>query len=220
MYNRKFKNILNLNPCSLTNKYDPLEEEDMSKVMTKKLSEIANVFTGVRIKRHEKGTTQTKQAIIHKSITQNSSKITPEEVKVNNEINEKYFTQENDIIYKLQGTTFGKRITNQTGLIVTHSFAIIRIKKEYNPVYVENFLNYPTIQNELKIIANESLIPQINVKTLQRLKIRIPSKEEQEKYAKITEVLDERIKTNQELIANDEEMKLSLISQMIGDNHE
>lgn len=199
---------------------NPQRRKEMSKVTTKKLGEIADVFTGVRITRYEEGTTKTKQAIIHKSITQHNTEITPEEVNVNDEINEKYFTQENDIIYKLQGTTFGKRITTQTGLIVTHSFAVIRIKKEYNPIYIENFLKYPTIQNELKIIANESLIPQINVKTLQKLKIKIPSKEEEEKYAKITEILDERIKINQELIANDEEMKLSLISQMIGDNHE
>lgn len=185
----------------------------------KKLGEIADVFTGVRLSRYEKGNTTAKQALLHKSITQNNSNIEPEIVEVNTEIDKKYLTQKDDIIFKLQGTPFGKRITTETNIIVSHSFAIIRVKENVNPTYIENFLNYPTVQYELKVLANESLIPQINTSTLKNFKINIPTTDEQSKYGEIVNLIDQRIKANEKLIANDQEMKISLITKIIGDNH-
>ncbi|MBQ6219199.1 MAG: restriction endonuclease subunit S [Methanosphaera sp.] len=191
-----------------------------NEITIKKLGEIADVITGVRLTRFEKGKTIPQQAIIHKSITDEYTEIIPEIVEANQEIDNKYLTQENDIIYKLQGTPLGKRITNETGLIVSHSFAIIRTKDAYSPTYLENFLQYPTIQKTLQIIANESMIPQINTKTLKNLKIILPNSEKQEEYAKIANLIDLRIKTNQKQIMNDKNMKISIINKIIGDNHD
>ena len=101
--------------------------------------------------------------------------------------------------------------------IVNHSFAIIRTKPEYNPTYVENFLNHPTVQNELKILANASSIATMTIKTLEKLTITLPSIDKQEKYEEIANLIDQRIKANTELIANDKEMKISLINKLIGD---
>lgn len=190
------------------------------KTTIKPLGKIADVFTGVRLSRYEKGNTKPQQALVHKSISQDNTIIIPETVEINQEIDSKYLTQENDIIFKLQGTPFGRKITTETKLIVSHSFAIIRVHKEINPTYIENFLNYPSVQNELKILASESLIPQLNIKTLSNLKITLPEIKEQEKYANITHLIDQRIKTNEELIKNDKELKLSLISKIIGDNYD
>lgn len=190
------------------------------KTSTKKLAEVADIFTGVRLSRYEKENTKPQKALVHKSITQDNPTIEPKIVQVNNQIDPKYYTKENDIVYKLQGTPFGRRITTETGLIVSHSFAIIRTKPGYNPTYIENFLNYPIVQNELKIISNESLIAHMNMKTLNNLTITTPSTEEQNKYGEIVNLIDQRIKANTALIANDQEMKISLISKLIGDNHE
>ena len=47
----------------------------------KKLVEIAEIFTGVRLKRFEKGDTTPQKALLHKSISQENSVIEPETVR-------------------------------------------------------------------------------------------------------------------------------------------
>ena len=64
------------------------------------------------------------------------------------------------------------------------------------------------------------MIPQINTKTLKNLKIILPNSEKQEEYAKIANLIDLRIKTNQKQIMNDKNMKISIINKIIGDNHD
>ena len=193
------------------------------KVQEKKLSEIAEIISGIPINRYyakeyiDESDIIKDYVIQQKAITEINTKFKRDPEDFNQKIDEKYFTRTGDILFKLQVKCFAKQITTETNAIVTHSYAIIRLKEGYDVTFIEALLNDQQIIYELERKISSTTIPKVNLTVLKNLKLPIPDYEDQIKYAKVINLINNKIKLEQKNIENDIKLRESIIYDLIGD---
>lgn len=178
----------------------------------KKLSQIAEIFTGIRTSRYKNIVEGKNTKILLNKL--NNNKIEYETLKIN-KINQKYYSQKNDIILHLSDT---KNITllKEENILIPLNYAIIRTKKEYNPHYIYQILKSRNFQYTLERISEGSSIKFIKINDLKNIKIKTLEKEKQEKYAKIMELLNKRNILNRKKIEKIEKYQNEIIQKELG----
>ena len=178
----------------------------------KKLSEIAEIFTGIRTSRYKNITEGTKTKILLNKLHNN--KIEYEELKIN-KVQPKYYSQKNDIIIHLSDTT-SITIIKEENLLIPLNYAIIRLKKGYNAEYVYQILKSTYFQNIINRISEGSSIKFIKINDLKNIKIQILKQEKQEKYAKMMQLINKRKLISEKKIEIEEKYLHELIQKELG----
>lgn len=108
-----------------------------------------------------------------------------EEFTANEEIKEENLLQKGDILIRLREPNIAVYIDKDyNDTIISSLAAIIRIKsKELNPLFLVNYLNSSYIKKQL--YSQGTFVSMLNVNFLNELEVILPSKEIQDKAAKI-----------------------------------
>lgn len=177
---------------------------------TKKLGEIADIYTGARISRYQNNTTQ--QPVIQRKYKQKKPIIKNEEVS--EDLNKKFYSKQDDIILSLHDPNLIFKL-NKKNTIIPMYYLIIRVKEEYNPTYVYYVLKNKILKKEISRLTEGSTLKIIKTNNLKEIKIPLINKEKQSKYGKIAELIEKRILLKQKAITLDENLEKSILTNLM-----
>ena len=110
-----------------------------------------------------------------------------------NSIYRNYTLKKNDIMMTIVGTIGRTALYNNENVAFQRSVAAIRINEENNTQYIRNYLESNSVANQLKNMTNSSAQGGIYLGSLEKVKLLIPEKNEQNKIAKFLSLLDTKI---------------------------
>ena len=122
-----------------------------------------------------------------------------------NKIYNNYHLKENDILMTIVGTIGRTALYKNENIAFQRSVAIIRVDNINNPNYVRNYLESSNVSNQLNNMTNSSAQGGIYLNSLAKIKLFLPSKEEQLKVSDFLTLLDKKINLQSKKI---EDLKL------------
>lgn len=158
--------------------------------MIVKLSEVVKFYSGLIVSRERADLYKKAQynALNYKSITENGnidiSKL--DKLDLNNDINDKFITKENDVILKL-AYPFKAVLIDKTeiGIVITSNFCKLICNDRILPEYLIACLNSEKIDRKLKIESKNQIISQISIKDLEKIEIEIYDMQKQKTIANL-----------------------------------
>ena len=147
--------------------------------------------------------------IIH--ILEDCRKISTEDY---NKIYNNYHLKENDILMTIVGTIGRTALYKNENVAFQRSVATIRVDNINNPNYVRNYLESSNVSNQLTNMTNSSAQGGIYLNSLAKIKLSLPSKEEQLKISHFLTLLDKKIHLQSKKIEDLKLFKKGLIHQM------
>ncbi|MBQ6813317.1 MAG: restriction endonuclease subunit S [Methanobrevibacter sp.] len=179
-----------------------------------RFDEIAEIFTGVRVKRYQKGKGLTREhAILKKTYSENSSKLDVEYEEVSDEINEKFFSRKNDIVILLAGSKVSK--IEEEGIIIPMYYAVVRVRPEYDVDFIFHLLKSDIFPRELHKIEEGTTLKIIKTTHLKSIYLPVPDLETQRNYGKLFNLMDKRINLNLELAELEKQIEKSIINEIL-----
>jgi type I restriction enzyme S subunit len=143
-------------------------------------------------------------------------------MKVSKEIDKPYERSRvkyGDILITVVGANVGRIavVTNELdGANISRSVARISIKKELaNSLFIKYYLASNGIKNLIKLNQVGGAQPVLNLKELSKIKMPLPSKNEQQKIADILCAVDEKLEVLLEKKVNYQELKQGLMQQLL-----
>lgn len=187
-----------------------------------KLSEISEISIGLPIIRYKKKDNLVKKDVIQpKSIENFYLPFNTQQEDLSENIKEKFYSKEHDILYKAPHKSFAKEITTETNLIIPNTYIIIRPNlDEVNSTFLAQYLNDPRVDYEIQRYIDSTIIPKVNITILKNLRIFLPEREIQDKYANLISSINKRIVEKRKSITLDEEIINSEFTHIIGDSYE
>lgn len=188
----------------------------------KKLKEIATIIVGLPIQRYtEAEDVEKKKLIDNKSIDDKDTEFEITEVELSAGIGDQFYSQKNDILYKVQQQSFAKQITTETGAVIPNTYIIIRADtKIVNPRFLTHYLNDPRVEYEIQRQIDSTKIMKVSTSILKELTIKLPDIEVQNNYATLINKVHERIELKNKSIECDKYLVHSLYDKVIGDMYE
>lgn len=181
----------------------------------KKLSEIAEIYNGLRITRYMNPENKEENRVFTRKNKDNELEYETQKIST---VDPKYYSQKNDIILHL--LTFEcTLITNQTGIIIPQNYAIIRTKNGYDPLYLYNILVSKQFKQILKRLSQGTTLQSIILSDLRKIKIKMIPYEEQQKYGKLMRKINKKIELEKEKIKKEELIKNLIIQNKIGEKY-
>lgn len=139
-------------------------------------------------------------------------------IKDTEQINKYEFCCENDIIFADASEDYdgiGKAIelinVNEKLVSGLHTIHARDKKQFFSPLFKGYYFNTPIIHNQIRILANGFKVFGISKDNINNLKVMLPSKQEQDKIAKLLSLLDKKIELQAKKI---EDLKLFKSSQI------
>jgi len=185
-------------------------------IQTKKLSEISEIHTGVRLNRLKEKNTSLKK-VIKKISSENILEYEYSIESVPNSINEKFISQKNDIIISLLDPGSVCKLEKE-GLIIPMQFAIIRLDENYNADFIINLLKSNLFKKELNKLVEGSGLKIIKSTYLKEVKLPLPDYEKQEKIGELLKLIEKRIILNSKTIELEKQAKDAILNKTIGGN--
>lgn len=185
-------------------------------IQTKKLSEISEIHTGVRLNRLKEKNTSLKK-VIKKISSENILEYEYSIESVPNSINEKFISQKNDIIISLLDPGSVCKLEKE-GLIIPMQFAIIRLDENYNADFIINLLKSNLFKKELNKLVEGSGLKIIKSTYLKEVKLTLPDYEKQEKIGELLKLIEKRIILNSKTIELEKQAKEAILNKTIGGN--
>ena len=187
-----------------------------------KLKDIATIITGLPIQRYIGKEDSIKKPIINNMpIFAIDEKFETEEELISKDIKERFYSQEHDILYKVQQQSFAKEITTETGAIIPNSYLIIKADTtKVNPTFLTYYLNDPRVDYEIQRSIDSTKIMKVNTKILKELMVMLPEKQIQDQNAQLINKINQRIELKKKSIQCDEKLINSLYDKVIGDQYE
>lgn len=185
-------------------------------IQTKKLSDISEIHTGVRLNRLKEKNTSLKK-VIKKISSENILEYEYSIESVPNSINEKFISQKNDIIISLLDPGSVCKLEKE-GLIIPMQFAIIRLDENYNADFIINLLKSNLFKKELNKLVEGSGLKIIKSTYLKEVKLPLPDYEKQEKIGELLKLIEKRIILNSKTIELEKQAKDAILNKTIGGN--
>ena len=164
-----------------------------------RFDQIADIFTGVRVKRYQKGKgTTVERPILKKTYSENSSKLDLEYEEVSEGIHERFYSQKNDIVVLLAGSVVTK--LEKEGIIIPMYYAVVRVREGFDADFIYQLLKSDIFPKELHKLQEGSTLKVIKTTHLKQICLPLPDYETQRKYGNLFRLMDDRINKNLELI--------------------
>lgn len=187
-----------------------------------KLEEVSTIITGLPVQRYLDKEDSVKQKVL-KTVPffGIGEKFETEEIEISEDIKDRFYSREHDVLYKVQQPSFAKEITTETGVIIPNNYIIIRVdNSKVNPTFLEYYLNDPRVDYEIQRTIDSTRIMKVSTRILKDLKILLPEKEEQDKQARLISKITKRMELKTKSIECDEKIINSLYDNIIGDAYE
>ena len=145
-------------------------------------------------------------------------------IKDTDQINKYEFCCENDIIFADASEDYdgiGKAIelinVNEKLVSGLHTIHARDKKQFFSPLFKGYYFNTPIIHNQIRILANGFKVFGISKDNINNLKVMLPSKQEQEKIAKLLSLLDKKIQLQTKKIEALKLFKLSITQNIFNE---
>lgn len=186
-----------------------------------KLKDIAEIFTGLPVQRYiDKENCKSQKIISNISLEDMDQDFEFDDECISID-KEQFFSQEHDILVKVQQQIFAKEITTETDAIIPNTYVIIRVDKDQvNSTYLTHYLNNPIVNYEILRQVDSTRIIKINISILKDLTILLPEKEVQDYYANLITKINSRIIIKKKSMESDEKLVHALLDDVIGDYYD
>jgi len=137
-------------------------------------------------------------------------------------INDKYLTQEGDVVVRLRSPSTAVYIEKgNEGLLITSLLAVIRVDNfkldaRYLAYYINSFFSQRQLQRETKGTA----IPMLKTKDLENLQLSLPSLEEQRKVVDYLDLAQREQQLLRTLAEEKEQLSQAILDTIIQQNKE
>lgn len=181
----------------------------------KKLSEMADIFTGVRISRYISDADTHQEKIFQSNIKDNPLDYSLQACR---DVNGKYYSRKNDIIIHLLNTKQIYHIKDEN-IIIPSSYAIIRVKEGYDSTYLYHILKSTQFYHVKGKISEGTTINVLKLNHLKNIKIKVSDKQKQEIYGKTLDLMDKRIQIKEKQLETEIKYKNEMLSEILGDSY-
>ena len=182
-----------------------------------KFDDIADIFTGIRVKRYQKGITVEQEVL--KKTYEDSSRVETDIELVSEDINSKFYSRKDDIVILLAGSTVSK--VEDEGIIIPMYYAVVRVREGFDVDFIYHLLKSDIFPRELHKIVEGTTLKIIKTTHLKEITLPIPDYETQVKYGRLFKLMDKRINLNQELIElerQNEKLIMKNLFEKLGDS--
>ncbi|MDR3291959.1 MAG: hypothetical protein LBT10_07435 [Methanobrevibacter sp.] len=174
----------------------------------KKLKDIAEIFTGMVVKRFERNESLNDDEIEEEYYYMTLNNLKDNNIDLNNlepikpnKIVNKYLLQQNDIIIKLSSpysvalVDFRDKSLEKfkdKNIFLSSNFAVLRDLSYFNPKYLSFILNTNNTKKQIYKYETKTPIQTISIKDLKEIKISYIDIKKQEKYGELLSLLHKR----------------------------
>lgn len=183
------------------------------------LNNIAEILSGLSYRRYldEKG--KKFQIIVQRSIKSDGVLSDFEEVKLDDNIKDRYFTQKNDVLMKMTYPYDVVCITDEK-LIISDRIAIIRLKEGYDPKFVSHLLTNAHIKKQIHQLGGSGKMPHTSLKEIKQLQLIMPDLKTQVKYGELLNTINDKIIVDQRQIDYDRHLKEAILNDLWSEDNE
>lgn len=109
------------------------------------------------------------------------------EIRVNEDLDTRYLTQEGDIVMRMSAPYTAVLISkDDVGLVITSNFVRIRVKsREISPLFLCWVLNSEEMKRKIKIATNSIMLGSVSPQVLSNMELNLLSQELQEKVGRL-----------------------------------
>jgi len=187
------------------------------------VEQIASLTQGVRLGRYEDNHGMSYRLISPKNIDGLTLQGELDEVKLANVDQGKYCLRLNDIVMTMRSKIGAASLVVEdfAGSIVDHHLAVLRCESPFKvlPKYLVAILNSEWFyHSQLSSITGESTVISISLSQLRKLKIPIPSLENQSKIADLLFAMDSIRQTSLETLKIRQQIAEQSLFQLFGEN--
>jgi len=135
-------------------------------------------------------------------------------------INDKYLTQEGDVVVRLRSPGTAVYINKEDeGLLISSLLAVIRIDDpRLDPRYLAYYINSHFSQKLLQREIKGTAIPMLKTKDLERLQLTVPSLEEQKKMVRFLDLAGREQRLLLSLAKEKEQLSQAILDTIIQQN--
>ncbi|HXB40684.1 MAG TPA: restriction endonuclease subunit S [Bacteroidia bacterium] len=177
----------------------------MLKYNTEFLNNLAYVHFGVHPKSEPSGKISVVQVkdIIDGSFNPNNVIRMPEAG-----LKERDFLRAGDVLFSGKGRITAMKWNNEgENVVASNSFFVIRVKKErVLPEFLAAYLRSSSLKKEIGRKTKSSTVMHLSIEDVRDLRIPLPPIEEQKKFARVAELLQEEKRMSEEIILRKEKI--------------
>lgn len=181
------------------------------------LNDIAEIISGLSYRRYLDESGKKYKIIVQRSIKGDGELSDFEEVNLNDNFKERYFTQENDVLMKMT-YPYDVVCVKEPNLVISDRIAIIRLKKGYDSEFIAHLLTNAHIKKQLHELGGSGKMPHTSLKEIKQLKLNIPDLHTQIKYGELLNTINDKIFEDQRKVENDRHLKEAILNDLWGDS--
>jgi type I restriction enzyme S subunit len=183
------------------------------------LEDIAEILSGLSYRRYLSETGDNFKIIVQRSIRKDGQLSDFEEVSLDHNIKDRYFTQKNDVLMKMN-YPYDVVCVKQENLIASDRIAIIRLKKGFDPEFIAHLLTNAHIKKQLHQLGGAGKIQHTSLKEIKQLELFVPDLETQRKYGELLNTINEKIFEDLRQVEYDRRLKEAILNDLWGDADE
>lgn len=185
------------------------------------LGNISDIFNGIRITRYIDQTNENKykKVFTSKLPEKPEEKLKTDNIQINSQIASKFYSQKNDILLQVIGSTKTTIITKEIGIIIPNNYIILRVHENYNPIFIYYLLKSVRFTDMVKKLSEGSNSRFLRIPDLKKIKLKIPDSETQNKYAELMQILDEKNRLEIKKLKIHKEIEAAIIANKLGDKY-
>lgn len=157
---------------------------------TKKLDQIAEIFTGARTSRYINENNSLKPVIKNK-FSQDKIHLEFSNEPISNKLDEKFYSRKGDIVISLSAPN-NVSLIDRDDFIIPMQFAVIRLNDGYDPNFITAALKSSYFSNEISRRLEGTSLKIIKIEYLKEMELNIPGYEKQKKIGEYFNLMNQR----------------------------
>ncbi|WP_432645258.1 restriction endonuclease subunit S [Methanobrevibacter sp.] len=178
-----------------------------------KLSSIADIYSGLSYRRYldEEGVNY--DVVVQRSIKGDGIIDDFEEVKLKNNLKERFFSKSGDVLMKMS-YPFDVVQINQEGIVISDRVAIIRLKPNFDSAFIAHLLTNAHVKKQLHQSGRTEKISHMSIKEIKEISLNIPDYSVQVKYGNLLNTIDEKIAQDLRVVDYDRRLKEGILNNI------
>lgn len=185
-------------------------------MLKKKLSDIAELYSGLSYRRYLNEDGEKFNVIVQRSIKGDGELSDFEEVHLKTPIKQRFFTQPGDVLMKLT-YPFDVVEVKTPGLVVSDRIAIIRFDNTYDPTFFAHLLTNAHVKKQLHQVGSTERVAHASLKELKEIELIIPDLKTQVKYGELLDTINQKLHHDQRVVEYDRRLKEGIMNELWGD---
>ena len=184
-----------------------------------KLEDMAEIISGLSYRRYldEKG--DSFKIIVQISIKKDGELSDFEEVSLNHDIKDRYFTQKNDVLMKMT-YPYDVVCVKEDKLLISDRIAIIRLNTGYDAEFIAHLLTNAHIKKQLHELGGSGKLPHTSLKDIKQLELVMPDSKTQKKYGELLNTINDKIIEDSRQVEYDRRLKEAILNDLWGEYDE